>query len=185
MNNLGGGSPPEKRPRPNDPGPGVLVDSRMGDGRPTSSKGGVSFQGGPSMNGQANPQQQRLNGEQQYRQELGGATQEMRGQVLRQGGPQPPPFGKGQQQANGANPGGRGSRPPDAPSPASGGEGAGQPRQVMNVKGQGGSMGPPVSPSLTHRNVGGVKKSESAGNSPALPPSTVPNGMNPGDRSHT
>ncbi|CAE7110200.1 unnamed protein product [Rhizoctonia solani] len=180
MNNVGG-SPPEKRARPNDPGPGVLVDSRMGqDGRPTSSKGGASFPGGPGMNGQPpNPQQQRLNGEQQYRQEVGGATREMRVQVLGQGGPQPPPFGKGQQ-ANG-----RGSRPTDAPSPASGGEGAGQPRQVMNVKGQGGSMGPPVSPSLAHRNVGGMKKSDSAGNSPALPPSTVPNGMNPADRSHT
>ncbi|CUA68305.1 Basic proline-rich protein [Rhizoctonia solani] len=187
MNNLGGGSPPEKRVRPNDPGPAVLVDSRMGpDGRPTSSKGGVPFPGGPGMNGQpGNSQQQQLNAEQQYRQQLGGATQEMRGQVLRQGGPQPAPFGKGQQQVNGANPGGRGSRPPDVPSPASGGEGPGQPRQVINVKGQGGSMGPPVSPSLAHRNVGGVKKSESAGNSPALPPSTVPNGMNPADRSHT
>jgi hypothetical protein len=64
-NNLGGGSPPDaKRPRPNDPGPGVLVDSRTGpDGRPTSSKGGAPFQGmqqgNPGMNGQAsNPQQQ-------------------------------------------------------------------------------------------------------------------------------
>ncbi|CAE6474833.1 unnamed protein product [Rhizoctonia solani] len=180
-----GGSPPEKRLRTTDPGPAVLVDSRGVDGRPTSSKGGVPFPG-QGMNGQPNPQtQQKINGEQQYAHEIRGVTQEMRGQILRQGGPQPPPFGKGPQQTNGANPG-RGSRPPDVPSPASGGEGPGQPRQVMNVKGQAsGSMGPPVSPSLTHRNVGGVKKSESAGSSPALPPSTVSNGMNNPDRSQT
>ncbi|KAH7335615.1 hypothetical protein B0J17DRAFT_82231 [Rhizoctonia solani] len=177
-----GGSPPEKRLRPNDPGPGVLVDSRGADGRPSSSKGGVPFPG-QGMNGQPNPQtQQKIN---QYAHELRGVTQEMRGQILRQGGPQPPPFGKGpQQQTNGGNPG-RGPRPPDAPSPVSGGEGPGQPRQLTNVKGQASNaMGPPVSPSLTHRNVGGVKKSESAGSSPALQHSTVSNGMNP-DRSHT
>ncbi|CAE6463488.1 unnamed protein product [Rhizoctonia solani] len=184
-----GGSPPDpKRPRPNDPGPGALVESRTGpDGRPTSSKGGPPFQGmqqqqgNPGMNGQGpNPQQQRLQADQQY-------TMEMRGAILRQGGPQAPPFAKNPGQVNGAGPGQRGSRPPDAPSPASGGDSAGQPRQVMNVKGQAsGSMGPPASPSLTHRNVGGVKKPESAGSSPALASSTVPNGMNnPGDRSHT
>lgn len=103
-------------------------------------------------------------------------------------GVQQPPFGKNSGQQNGypAGPGpGRGSRPPDAPSPASGdGNGsAGAPRQLTNVKGAGGSMGPPASPSLANRHVGGVKKSESANSSPALASSTVPNGM--GDRSRT
>jgi hypothetical protein len=107
-----------------------------------------------------------------------------RASVLSQG-VQPAPFGKNAGKANGhpAGPGaGRGPRPSDAPSPASG-EGSGAPRQLANVKGAAGAMGPPPSPSLANRNVNNVKKSESAGSSPALQPNTIPNGM--GDRSRT
>ena len=161
-------SPPDaKRPRPNDIGPAPLVDSRPGaDGRPGSSKGPgqMPYPGGPpmpgqhpGMNGQQNPQLQ------------------VRAGILSKG-PQPPPFGKNVQ-PNGYNPGpgpARGPRPSDAPSPAAGDGPPGQPRQLANVKG---GMGPPASPSLAHRNVGGVKKSESAGSSPGLPPSAIPNGM--------
>lgn len=105
-------------------------------------------------------------------------------------GVQPPPFGSGKNPQQNGYPAGsgpaRGSRPPDAPSPAAGdgngGGSAGAPRQLANVKGAGG-MGPPQSPSFANRNVGGVKKSESANSSPALASSTVPNGMD--NRSRT
>ncbi|KAG8775531.1 hypothetical protein FRC12_001436 [Ceratobasidium sp. 428] len=186
--NMGGSPPDAKRSRPNDPGPGTLADSRP-DGRPTSSKGGMPFGaggGGPgpqpmhagpgAMNGQG--------GLHEYKQELSAMAR----QAIVHQGVQPPPFGKGvaaMGKPNGAGPGPGGQRQPvGAPSPASG-----EPRQVMNVKGVGvpGSMGPPASPSLANRNVGNVKKSESAGSSPALASSTVPNGMVGGsnDRSRT
>ncbi|KAG9096943.1 hypothetical protein FRC06_008166 [Ceratobasidium sp. 370] len=177
-----GGSPPEaKRPRQNDPGPAALADSRA-DGRPTSSKGTMPFGGGPPMHGGPGGHPGMMNGQpgglQEYRQELSAAA---RAAIVNQG-VQPPPFGKGAGKPNGAGPGPgprSSGRPMDAPSPASG-----EPRQVMNVKGAAGSMGPPASPSLANRNVGNVKKSESAGSSPALASSTVPNGMG-GDRSRT
>ncbi|KAF8600521.1 hypothetical protein BDV93DRAFT_559341 [Ceratobasidium sp. AG-I] len=191
-NNLGGSPPDAKRPRPNDPGPAALADSR-GDGRPSSSKGNMPFGAPQNMQGQGHPgmingqqhqqQQQRM---QDYKQNIVADHAQRSKQILSQG-VQPPPFGKNQGQQNGypAGPGpNRGPRPQDAPSPASGdGSGsAGAPRQLANVKG-GGAMGPPASPSLANRHVGGVKKSESANSSPALASSTVPNGMD--NRSRT
>ncbi|QRW02656.1 hypothetical protein RhiLY_01655 [Ceratobasidium sp. AG-Ba] len=158
--NMGGSPPDPKRPRP-DPGPGTLQDSR-----PTSSKGPAPFgvggqqpmHGGPGghpgmMNGQMPP------GLNEYKQEISHVTRQA---IVKQGA-QPAPFGPG--------------------AKSNGGQ-ASEPRQVTNVKSNAmGTMGPPASPSLTNRGVGGVKKSESANSSPALSHPAA-NGMT-GDRSRT